>query len=384
MTRSIALLGSTGSIGRQTLEVARELGLSVAALTANKSVDLIEQQAREFCPRLAVLYDEDAARELRARLSDTNTQVLSGMEGLLAAATADDADTVATAVMGMIGLQPTLAAIEKKKRIALANKETLVCAGELVVDAAEKYGAEIVPVDSEHSAIFQCLQGNRAQAVERLIITASGGPFYGRTREQLKGIKKEQALRHPNWSMGAKITIDSSTLMNKGLEFIEAMWLFSMPPERISILVHPQSIIHSMVELVDGSVLAQLAVADMRLPIEVALAYPKRGKRVVEPLDLAQIGMLSFEKPDEEVFVSLRLAREAMVRGGLFPAALNAANECAVAAFLADRIGFTTIYQWIEQGMEWAERHGFDGEDYTLEDVFALETGIRQEFGEAL
>ena len=374
MTRSIALLGSTGSIGRQTLEVARELGLSVAALTANKSVDLIEQQAREFCPRLAVLYDEDAARELRARLSDTNTQVLSGMEGLLAAATADDADTVVTAVMGMIGLQPTLAAIEKKKRIALANKETLVCAGELVVAAAERCGAEIVPVDSEHSAIFQCLQGNRAQAVERLIITASGGPFYGRTREQLKGIKKEQALRHPNWSMGAKITIDSSTLMNKGLEFIEAMWLFSMPPERISILVHPQSIIHSMVEYVDGSVMAQLGAPDMTLPIQYALTAPERVESPAKKLDLLQCASLTFGEPDLQTFTCLADCIEAAKRGGLYPCLLNGANEKAVALFLQDKIEYLQLFDLVRETLE-----HFAPSDYrTVEEVLEADAKARE------
>ena len=248
--------------------MARELGLSVAALTANKSVDLIEQQAREFCPRLAVLYDEDAARELRARLSDTNTQVLSGMEGLLAAATADDADTVVTAVMGMIGLQPTLAAIEKKKRIALANKETLVCAGELVVAAAERCGAEIVPVDSEHSAIFQCLQGCRDRGeIKRLILTCSGGPFYGLSLQELATKTKADALKHPNWTMGAKITIDSATLMNKGLEIIEAMRLYRLPLRQVDAVIHRQSIVHSLVEFHDGAMLAQLGTPDMKLPI---------------------------------------------------------------------------------------------------------------------
>ena len=303
MTRSIALLGSTGSIGRQTLEVARGLGLSVAALTANKSVDLIEQQAREFCPRLAVLYDEDAANELRARLSDTNTQVLSGMEGLLAAATADDADTVVTAVMGMIGLQPTLAAIEKKKRIALANKETLVCAGELVVDAAEKYGAEIVPVDSEHSAIFQCLQGCRDRGeIKRLILTCSGGPFYGLSLQELATKTKADALKHPNWTMGAKITIDSATLMNKGLEIIEAMRLYRLPLRQVDAVIHRQSIVHSLVEFHDGAMLAQLGTPDMKLPIRYAMTYPNRAVSPAEPLDLLKCPPLTFAEPDEEVF----------------------------------------------------------------------------------
>ena len=338
MTRSIALLGSTGSIGRQTLEVARELGLSVAALTANKSVDLIEQQAREFCPRLAVLYDEDAARELRARLSDTNTQVLSGMEGLLAAATADDADTVVTAVMGMIGLQPTLAAIEKKKRIALANKETLVCAGELVVAAAERCGAEIVPVDSEHSAIFQCLQGCRDRGeIKRLILTCSGGPFYGLSAQELATKTKADALKHPNWTMGAKITIDSATLMNKGLEIIEAMRLYRLPLRQVDAIIHRQSIIHSLVEYRDGAMLAQLGTPDMRLPISLALTYPARRETPAPALDLLSCPALTFEQPDEDAFSCLRLAKQAAAAGGTAAAGNGRTGAGAGAAgFAAD------------------------------------------------
>ena len=322
MTRSIALLGSTGSIGRQTLEVARELGLSVAALTANRSVDLIEQQAREFSPRLAVLYDEDAARELRVRLSDTKIQVLSGMEGLLAAATAEDADTVVTAVMGMIGLKPTLAAIEKKKRIALANKETLVCAGELVVDAAEKYGAEIVPVDSEHSAIFQCLQGCRDRGeIKRLILTCSGGPFYGLSAQELATKTKADALKHPNWTMGAKITIDSATLMNKGLEIIEAMRLYRLPLRQVDAVIHRQSIVHSLVEFHDGAMLAQLGTPDMKLPIRYAMTYPNRAVSPAEPLDLLKCPPLTFAEPDEEVFRCLKIAKQCAAVGNVYCAA---------------------------------------------------------------
>ena len=353
MTRSIALLGSTGSIGRQTLEVARELGLSVAALTANKSVDLIEQQAREFCPRLAVLYDEDAARELRARLSDTNTQVLSGMEGLLAAATADDADTVVTAVMGMIGLQPTLAAIEKKKRIALANKETLVCAGELVVDAAEKYGAKIVPVDSEHSAIFQCLQGCRDRGeIKRLILTCSGGPFYGLSLQELALKTKADALKHPNWTMGAKITIDSATLMNKGLEIIEAMRLYRLPLSQVDAVIHRQSIVHSLVEFHDGAMLAQLGTPDMKLPIRYAMTYPMRAVSPAEPLDLLKCPPLTFAEPDEEVFRCLKIARQCASAGNVCCAVMNGANEEAVAAFLRDKIGICKIPDLIEVALD--------------------------------
>ena len=366
MTRSIALLGSTGSIGRQTLEVARELGISVAALTANKSVDLIEQQAREFCPRLAVLYDEDAARELRARLSDTNTQVLSGMEGLLAAATADDADTVATAVMGMIGLQPTLAAIEKKKRVALANKETLVCAGELVVDAAEKYGAEIVPVDSEHSAIFQCLQGCRDRGeIKRLILTCSGGPFYGLSAQELATKTKADALKHPNWNMGAKITIDSATLMNKGLELIEAAWLFGLPEDKIQIVVQRESIIHSAVQFADHSIIAQLGVPDMRIPIQYALTWPERLPSPVPELDFTALTKLSIATADDETFRCLKACKKAIRKGGLAPCAANGANEAAVAHFLRDEIGFLDIGRLVE-GI--VDSDSFGG-DYTLADV---------------
>ncbi len=356
MTRSIALLGSTGSIGRQTLEVARELGLSVAALTANKSVDLIEQQAREFCPRLAVLYDEDAARELRARLSDTNTQVLSGMEGLLAAATADDADTVVTAVMGMIGLQPTLAAIEKKKRIALANKETLVCAGELVVAAAERCGAEIVPVDSEHSAIFQCLQGCRSRGeIKRLILTCSGGPFYGLSLQELATKTKADALKHPNWTMGAKITIDSATLMNKGLEIIEAMRLYRLPLRQVDAVIHRQSIVHSLVEFHDGAMLAQLGTPDMKLPIRYAMTYPNRAVSPAEPLDLLKCPPLTFAEPDEEVFRCLKIAKQCAAIGNVYCAVMNGANEEAVAAFLCDEIGICAIPDLIEAALDKTE-----------------------------
>lgn len=356
MTRSIALLGSTGSIGRQTLEVARELGLSVAALTANKSVDLIEQQAREFCPRLAVLYDEDAARELRARLSDTNTQVLSGMEGLLAAATADDADTVVTAVMGMIGLQPTLAAIEKKKRIALANKETLVCAGELVVAAAERCGAEIVPVDSEHSAIFQCLQGCRDRGeIKRLILTCSGGPFYGLSLQELATKTKADALKHPNWTMGAKITIDSATLMNKGLEIIEAMRLYRLPLRQVDAVIHRQSIVHSLVEFHDGAMLAQLGTPDMKLPIRYAMTYPNRAVSPAEPLDLLKCPPLTFAEPDEEVFRCLKIAKQCAAIGNVYCAAMNGANGEAVAAFLCDEIGICAIPDLIEAALDKTE-----------------------------
>lgn len=344
MTKTISLLGSTGSIGRQTLQVARELGLSVAALTANRQVDLLEQQAREFHPTLAVLYDRDAARELRLRLSDTDIRVEAGPEGLLLAAQLPQADTVVTAVMGSVGLEPTLAAIRRKKRIALANKETLVCAGELVMAEAERCGADIVPVDSEHSAIFQSLQGCRDRnEVRRLLLTCSGGPFFGRTYQQLESVTPADALKHPNWSMGAKITIDSATLMNKGLEVIEAMRLYRLPLAQVSVMVHPQSIVHSMVEFKDGAVLAQLGTPDMRLPIRYAMTYPERGENPAPPLDLLNSPPLAFLEPDRETFPCLRLAEEAAEAGGTACAILNGANEEAVRLFLAEKIGFYDI-----------------------------------------
>lgn len=344
MTKTISLLGSTGSIGRQTLQVARELGLSVAALTANRQVDLLEQQAREFHPALAVLYDRDAARQLRLRLSDTDIRVEAGPEGLLLAAQLPQADTVVTAVMGSVGLEPTLAAIRRKKRIALANKETLVCAGELVMAEAERCGADIVPVDSEHSAIFQSLQGCRDRnEVRRLLLTCSGGPFFGRSYQQLESVTPADALKHPNWSMGAKITIDSATLMNKGLEVIEAMRLYRLPLAQVSVMVHPQSIVHSMVEFKDGAVLAQLGTPDMRLPIRYAMTYPERGENPAPPLDLLNSPPLTFLEPDRETFPCLRLAEEAAEAGGTACAILNGANEEAVRLFLAEKIGFYDI-----------------------------------------
>ena len=352
MTRTIALLGSTGSIGRQTLEVARELGLSVAALTANASVDLIEQQAREFRPRLAVLYDEDAAKELRSRLSDTGIEVMSGMDGLLAAATISEADTVVTAVVGMIGLRPTLAAIERKKRIALANKETLVCAGELVMDAADRFDAEIVPVDSEHSAIFQCVQGCRDRGeIKRLILTCSGGPFYGLSYDELAGKTRADALKHPNWTMGAKITVDSATLMNKGLEIIEAMRLYRLPLSQVDAVIHRQSIVHSLVEFRDGALLAQLGTPDMKLPIRYAMTYPYRSASPAEPLDLLTCPPLTFAEPDEEAFGCLLIARQCAKQGGTSCAVMNGANEVAVGAFLAGRVGFNDIPALVETAL---------------------------------
>ena len=353
MTKTISLLGATGSIGRQTLAVAQELGLSVAALTANRQVDLLEQQARQFRPRLAVLYDPAAAKELRERLRGTGIEVMEGPEGLTAAATLPEADTVVTAVMGSVGLAPTLAAIMEKKRIALANKETLVCAGELVMSAAEASGAEILPVDSEHSALFQSLEGCRDRGgVKRLILTCSGGPFYGRTTSELKGMTREDALQHPNWSMGAKITVDSATLMNKGLEFIEAMHLYHMPPEKISIVIHRESIIHSLVEYCDNAMIAQLGTPDMRLPIQYALTWPERIPGPASPLDLWNCGPLTFGTPDLDTFRCLPLALEAARTGGTAGAILNGANEAAVARFLEGKIGFLDIAEQVARAMD--------------------------------
>lgn len=354
MKRNISILGSTGSIGRQSLDVIAACGMSVAALTANASVDLMEQQVRQFKPELAVLMDEAAAKELKARIADTDTRVASGMDGLIEAASLPSADTVITAVVGMVGLRPTLAAIEAGKRIALANKETLVCAGELVMAAAARKGVEIVPVDSEHSALFQSLQGcaDQKKEVKRLILTASGGPFFGWKKEALEEVTLEQALKHPNWSMGAKITVDSATLMNKGLEFIEAMHLYQMPPEKISIVVHRESIIHSLVEYCDNAVIAQLGSPDMRLPIQYALTWPQRTVGPAEPLDLLKCGALTFAEPDPEAFPCLALALKAAAIGGTAGAILNGANEAAVGLFLQKKIGFMDISRRVARAME--------------------------------
>lgn len=356
MTKTIALLGATGSIGRQTLEVAGELGLRVAALTSNTQVDLLEQQARQYMPRLAVLYDENAALALKKRLRGTGIEVMAGEEGLLAAAAMTEADTVVTAVMGSVGLRPTLAAIQKGKRIALANKETLVCAGELVMDAAEKYGAEIVPVDSEHSAVFQCLQGCRDRGeVRRILLTCSGGPFYGRTFDELEHMTAADAMRHPNWHMGPKITVDSATLMNKGLEIIEAMRLYRLPVEQVQAVIHRQSIVHSLVEFRDGALLAQLGTPDMKLPIRYALTYPYRAESPDKPLDLLTCGALTFAEPDERAFPCLRLARYAAAVGGTACAILNGANEAAVGLFLQGKLGFNDIPRRVERALERTE-----------------------------
>ena len=352
MKSNIAILGSTGSIGRQTLDVVRALGLHVTALTADSSVDLMERQVREFAPRLAVMHNEEAARELRRRLGGSGTEVLSGMEGLCAAASSEGTDTVVTAIMGVMGLEPTLAAISAGKRIALVNKETLVCAGELVMERAEQCCAEIIPVDSEQSAIFQCIQGCRdGSEIRRLILTCSGGPFYGMTSEQLVGKTRADALKHPNWKMGAKITVDSATLMNKGLEIIEAMRLFRLPLEQVSAVIHRQSIVHSLVEFRDGAILAQLGSTDMRLPIQYALTYPNRTERIAAQLDLLSCPPLTFAQPDEETFRCLKLAKQCAAVGGTACAVMNGANEAAVYAFLQGRVGFQDIPVLVEAAL---------------------------------
>ena len=372
--KTISILGSTGSIGRQSLEVIAALGFSVGALTAHSSVDLMEQQARQFQPRLVAMIDPAAATELKLRLADTNIKVLSGMEGVIEAATLPEADTVITAVVGVAGLVPTLAAIDAGKRIALANKETLVCAGELVMQRAKEKGVEIIPVDSEHSALFQSLEGNDRKEVKRLILTASGGPFFGKTRAELESVTRAQALKHPNWAMGAKITIDSATLMNKGLEFIEAMRLYDVPPEQISVVVHRESIIHSLVEYCDGSVLAQLGAPDMRLPIQYALTWPERVPGPANTLDLLTCGPLHFAPPDLETFPCLALAIQAAKTGGTAPAVMNGANEVAVARFLKDEIGFYDIPRLVENALSRVPVVSAP----TLEDILAADTEGRK------
>ena len=352
MTKTITILGSTGSIGRQTLSVADELGLRVAALTAERNVELLEAQCRQYRPELAVLTDEAAAEELKVRLADMNIRVLAGAEALCEAAALPEADTVVIAVCGFAALRPTLTAIHEKKRIALANKETMVCAGQIMQAAARESGAEIIPVDSEHSAIFQCLMGCRDRAeVKRLILTCSGGPFFGKTREELVCMTKSDALRHPNWKMGAKITVDCATLMNKGLEIIEAMRLYDLPLLKVEAVIHRQSVVHSLVEFVDGAVLAQLGVPDMRIPIGLAMTYPNRAHNPAPALDLLTCGPLTFDAIDETAFPCFVLAKQAAQLGGTACTALNAANEEAVGLFLQDKIGFYDIADAVEAAL---------------------------------
>ena len=359
MVNAISLLGSTGSIGRQTLDVCREQGIRVAALTAHSNIDLLERQAREFRPQLAAVDDLEPALELARRLSDLKIEVVYGLEGLRRAASLDASEAVVTAVVGMAGLWPTMAAIESGKRVALANKETLVCAGELVMEAARRYGAQIIPVDSEHSAIFQCLQGSRDRGeIRRLILTCSGGPFFGLSREEVGAKTKADALRHPNWAMGEKITIDCATLMNKGLEFIEAMRLFRVTPDQVDVVIHRQSIVHSMVEFKDGAVLAQMGTPDMRLPIRYALTYPDRGASELPPLDLLHCPPLTFAPPDLDAFPCLKLAMDCARAGGTSCAALNGANEAAVELFRREKISFGQIPELVERALDAAASAG--------------------------
>lgn len=374
MEKIISILGSTGSIGTQSLTVCKKMGYRVKAITAHSNWKLMEEQIRQFHPEKAVLTDMEAAQKLKEAVSDTATIVLSGMDGVLEVASDPQQDTVINALMGVAGLKPTVCAIEAGNNVALANKETLVAGGKLVTELVKKKGVLLTPIDSEHSAIFQCLQGNESKSVKRLIITASGGPFYGKTRSELAGIKKEQALKHPNWSMGAKITIDSSTLMNKGLEFIEAMWLFSMPPEKIDVVVHPQSIIHSMVEYVDGSVMAQMGAPDMMIPIQYALTWPHRYESPAKHLDLLSCGDLTFKKPDTETFTCLADCIEAAKRGGLYPCVLNGANEEAVSLFLQDKIGYLDLFDAVRQALD-----HFDLGDYnSVEEVLEADRKARE------
>mgnify|MGYP004639824245 CR=1 FL=1 len=366
--KSMVILGSTGSIGTQALDVARLRNFTVRALTSNSNIDLLEEQIREFKPEIAAVADESRAAELRTKVADTSTRVLGGEEGICAAAQLN-ADKVLNSIVGIAGLKPTLAAIEAGNDIALANKETLVAGGELVTSRAKEKGVSILPVDSEHSAIFQSLQGSPGKkSVKRLILTASGGPFFGRTRADLEGVTVEQALKHPNWSMGAKITIDSATMMNKGLELIEAVWLFSMDPKDIDIVVHRQSVIHSLVEFCDNSVIAQLGVPDMRIPIQYALTYPNRIPSPVKELSLTDYGTLTFDKPDYETFGLINVCRKAINDGGLFPACANAANEEANLAFRQGKIKFLQIEELVRETVENAQR--FD--TYKLGDVLDM------------
>lgn len=372
--KKLSILGSTGSIGTQTIDVLDSIDAQVCAITVNTNIEQAESQARLLHPQLVGVYDETKASDLRVRLADTDIRVVSGMDGLIEAATLPAVDTVVTAVVGMVGLLPTLAAIDAGKDIALANKETLVCAGQIVMRRAREKGVAILPVDSEHSAIFQCLQGRADNAIRRILLTASGGPFFGKTREEMRGVKKEQALCHPNWNMGAKITIDSATMMNKGLELIEAMWLYDVEPEQIDIVVHRESIVHSAVEYDDGSVIAQLGNPDMRLPIQYALTYPKRVPCKIPPLDLPSLSKLTFFAPDEEAFPAITLARKAAKARGNLGAVLNGANEAAVDLFLRDKITFTQIADLVGKAVEGANYRA----EITVDDVLESDRAARR------
>lgn len=380
MKKRISILGSTGSIGTQTVDVLDSINAEVTALTTNKNIKLLEQQARKLKPKLAVAFDEKAAEDLKIALADTNIKVESGMDGLIHAAAMEDTDTVVTAVVGMVGLLPTIAAIDAGHDIALANKETLVCAGSIVNEAAKKKGVKILPVDSEHSAIFQCVQAAQGNKLDKIILTASGGPFFGKKYDELKNVTREQALKHPNWSMGAKITIDSATMFNKGLELIEAMWLYDMPQEKIEIVVHRESIIHSLIEFEDGAVLAQLDVPDMRLPIQYALTYPERVPCKMERLNLAKVGKMTFFAPDETAFPALKLARKAASLKGNMGAVMNGANEAAVELFLKEKIGFLDIPELVNNAMEQIKYK----QNITLDDVIMYDKQARELVNSAL
>lgn len=374
MAKNISILGSTGSIGTQTLDVVREIGgINVKAITANNNIELLEKQIREFKPDIAAVMNEEMAEKLKERVKDCGTKILSGIDGLIEAAVYKESDTVVTSVVGNIGIVPTFEAIKAGKNIALANKETLVSAGELIINAVKKYGVKLYPVDSEHSAIFQCLRGNEDNKIRRILLTASGGPFRGRKREELLNVRAEDALKHPNWSMGKKVTIDSASLMNKGLEVIEAKWLFGVDVEDIEVLIHPQSIVHSAVEYEDGAVIAQMGEPDMKVPIQYALTYPKRVKNSFPKIDFAKRNNLTFEKPDMDTFKCLSLAYRAIKTGGTMPTVMNGANEMAVAAFLENKIGFLDIADIIEKTMmSYNVKY-----DYTVEDLVEADKWAR-------
>lgn len=375
MTQTLCILGSTGSIGTQALTVCRERGIRVTALTANHNADLLEQQIREFHPKKAALLDEAAAKDLKIRVADTDTEVLSGIGGICECAAMHEADTVLNAIVGIAGLVPTLDAIGAGRNIALANKETLVTGGKLVTSAAYKRGITIYPVDSEHSAIFQSLQAApRNKAIKKILLTASGGPFLGKTRAELEEVTVEQALAHPNWEMGAKITVDSATMMNKGLEIIEACWLFGVPESKIEVLVHKESILHSAVEFEDGAILGQMGTPDMTIPIQYALTYPNRFPSPAPALDLKAIGSLTFAEPDTETFDCLSICREAIRRGGLYPTAANSANEQANMLFRNGRIKFLEIGELVGEAMEACQSK----EDFTLSDILAADREARE------
>ena len=376
---NISILGSTGSIGTQALQVVDDLkgikDISVKAISGNSNTALLEEQARKYKPDLAAVADTEKYNDLKVRLADTDTKVLCGEEGLCAVSTADGVDMVLSSIVGFAGLVPTMKAIEAGKDIALANKETLVTAGALFTDAVKKYGVRLLPVDSEHSAIFQSMHGGRRSEINKILLTASGGPFFGKTREELKDIKKEQALKHPNWSMGAKITIDSATLMNKGLEIIEAKWLFGVELDEIQVVVHRESIIHSMVEFADKSVIAQLSLPSMKHPIQYAFTYPERMPSPDKSVSFAEIGKMTFFEPDEETFRCLALAKKAGKDGGIMPTVLNAANELAVSAFLQDKIGFLDIAEYVERVMNCYKNKI----NPSIEDIIEVDKTVRME-----